>query len=204
MVTGSTPDDIISVVFAPTKADYNKLQALLHIHQKATMLFFDCLPDLLGFQAMDKTKHFKIACGFPKLERVFDTSDLTCLLTVVGKSESASTRNADDSAEINVETLWERNDVVPSIPVDLNFAKTESLVELFEYYIRCGNKQVEEFESNNENVGKEPPIAKNFIFVAADGDPIKSAFSIMENDTAGKFDWLVLLIGLFHSFMEVF
>ena len=142
----------------------------------------------MGFEGMNKVKHFKIAFGFPKLERVFDSTDLSRLQAVVGKVESESIRDADDATGLDVETLWERNDIVPSIPVDLNFAKTESLVELFKYYIQCGNKQVEEFESNAENVGKEPPIAKHFIFVAADGDPIKSAFSILENNTAGRFD----------------
>ena len=51
---------------------------------------------------------------------------------------------------------------------------------------------------------KNHPIAKHFIIVAADGDPIKSAFLILENDTEGRFDRLVLLIGQFHAFMEVF
>ena len=154
---------------------------------------------------MNESKRFKIEHGFPKLERVFDSIDLHRLEEVVNKTEGESSRSANNAADISdIETLWERNNVVPSIPVDLNFAKSESLVELFEYYIRCADKQVEEFDNNPQNAGIEPPIAKDFIFFAADGDPIKSAFSILDNNTQGQFDRIVLLIGLFHAFMEAF
>ena len=70
------------------------------------MMFFDHMPQTIQLHAMNEEKRFEIATGFPKLERVFDQSDLDRLHLVLGKRESKATKNnGDDAAIIDVKTL---------------------------------------------------------------------------------------------------
>lgn len=57
-----------------------------------------------------------------------------------------------------------------------------------------------------EESGEEglPPISKDFILWACDGDPVKTAAGIKAYDDEGRYKRIFLLAGIFHSGMEVF
>ena len=60
MIQQSIQAKAIEDIFAPTEADYNKLHTLIHVHQKAAMIFFKSMPDMDGFKAMYKLERFTI------------------------------------------------------------------------------------------------------------------------------------------------
>ena len=94
--------------------------------------------------------------GIPKLERIFVEGDLEKLFkkeAQVGGAGSANfdPESSDDDESITqeaFETFFARNNVIPSMPIALNFSKRETLLEIFEYLIRVADEQVQKFESD--------------------------------------------------------
>ena len=70
------------------------------------------------------------------------------------------------------------------MPVDMNFAKKETVIELLEYLIRVSEMQVAKWQ--------------------AGGDPIKACAGVIENTTTGRYSKIRPLPGVFRGFMDIF
>ena len=71
------------------------------------------------------------------------------------------------------------------MPVDMNFAKKETVIELLEYLIRVSEMQLAEWQ--------------------AGGDPIKTCAGIIENTTTGRYSPKIRpLHGVFRGLMNIF
>ena len=98
-------------------------------------------------------------------------------------------RELEEERTSNGQTFWEINQIVASMPVDMNFAKKETVIELLEYLIRLSKKQTKEWQDGPSNTGKEAPISDNFLFFVGDGDPIKGTRAHMKGIRTYKVTW---------------
>jgi hypothetical protein len=192
-------DEIVQDIFLASDEDCDELNELLLIFIKAVLMSYKCLSEQ-DYQAMDEANDYTIVEGIPKLERVFDETDLDKL--DVTTDEQVDVAHDDDVDSADFESVFDKNNIKPSILVELNFSKRETIIEFFEYLLRIADEQLREYREAGER--GVPPISKHFVFWTCDGDPVKTGLAIKACDVDGKYARIILLIGIFHAFMEVF
>jgi hypothetical protein len=69
--------------------------------------------------------------------------------------------------------------------------------------LRIADEQLREYREAGKR-GGVPPISKHIVFWTCDGDPVKTGLAIKACNVDGKYSRIILLIGIFHAFMEVF
>ena len=197
-------DEVVSSFFEGRETDFKSLKELLFIHMKAVLLCYKDLSDI-DYKRMDESGEYGIQKGTPKLERVFEEKDLDMLVTPLAQPADDDYECASDAEDVGIETLFKKNKIVPSIPSELNFASRETIVELFEYLIRVGEIQRVQYEKMKaDGYSGPPPISVLALLFAGDGDPIKTGLNIKATDPEGRCKRILLLLGIFHAFMEIF
>ena len=200
-------NEIIRKVFLASEEDCKTLHELLLIHIKAVMMSYKNLAGR-DYEAMDEAKDYYIKEGIPRLERVFEEQDLDLLKEAVAEMREIAASIRDEDESDTTETLFSKNNVKASIPIDLNFAETATIKERFEYLIQIADAQVQEYEeakaaSGGADIGPEP-ISKRAVFFNCDGDPVKTGMNVKAKDFEGRYSRIIMILGIFHAFMEIF
>jgi hypothetical protein len=113
-------DEIVRDIFLASNEDCDELNELLLIFIKAVLMSYKTRSEQ-DYQAMDEAKDYTIVKGIPKLERVFDETDLDKL--DVTTDEQVDVTHDDDINSADFESVFDKNNIKPSILVELNFSK---------------------------------------------------------------------------------
>jgi hypothetical protein len=140
-------DEIVRDIFLASNKDCDELNELLLIFIKAVLMSYKTLSEQ-DYQAMDEAKDYTIVEGIPKLEQVFDETDLDKL--DVTTDEQVDVAHEDDVNSADFESVFDKNNIKPSILVELNFSKRETIIEFFEYLLRIADEQLPEYRETGE------------------------------------------------------
>jgi hypothetical protein len=133
-------DEIVRDIFLASNKDCDELNELLLIFIKAVLMSYKTLSEQ-DYQAMDEAKDYTIVEGIPKLEQVFDETDLDKLDVTTDEQVDVAHEDDVNSADFESE---------PSILVELNFSKRETIIEFFEYLLRIADEQLPEYRETGE------------------------------------------------------
>ena len=197
------PQIEIIQIFQPSNEDYNNHRELNFLHKRASLeAYSEGLQSKSVFDKALQKQQYSYNTGVPKLERIFDERDYQLFMNII---QQATTGTGIDQNEL-LYRMWKMNDIVPSMPIDLDFSKKNTVIELMEYLVRISERQAEEFKSIPGHEGMEPPISADFLFFVGDGNPIVTALRIIAEDAAGagRYSKIRPIFGIFHAFMKVF
>jgi len=194
-------DQILDRIWRPQQYDFKEDSYLQVVHMSAALSLHHLIPSLEELKQRDADNDFTVPDGLQlaRMERIFDVKDLDRL------TNDPKTRDLDEDSECEtaeVTTLWKKNNIIAGILLDLKFSELSFIYEFMEAMIRNGNNQVEEFDRDSNNQGKERPISDFFLPFCGDNDPVLKMWMAKDADVEGRYKKIIPIPGIFHFRME--
>ena len=108
----------------------------------------------------------------------------------------------------NLQTIWQKDGMFPSMGIHQNFASAHTIHGLLEMIRRVGDEQCSGFNAQDPlQQGGDSPISEHFRAFISDAAPVESCGRIFDADISygnKRYTAMVALSGIFHEFMEAF
>ena len=197
---------VLRDVFWANDSDYSHLGEILLVHLTLVLQYLESFPDIEECQDRFVRKDWQLKSPLPVLFRLSAVADLG---TFPGANEEPDDED-EPELEKNCPTIWDINDIHANPVVFANMGNKVYLRALVSAMKQAARDRSEDFNKDDNNAGKEPPMSNDFVFSLMDGSPNGFLRRMIDTDASDnasddrEYGQLVVFIGLFHLYMEVF